>query len=89
MVTIIEGKQQTEPLPVSASHWETHLKHQKIELLSEQNDSDWTIQWFLVFVSTILSWGIGKTTIKRPRRGSAKRDISTAGTRNGLKLTVK
>lgn len=29
VVTNIEGKQQTEPLPVSASHWETKLKHQE------------------------------------------------------------
>lgn len=28
VVTRIEGKQQTEPLPVSASHWETNLKHE-------------------------------------------------------------
>lgn len=32
VLTINKGKQQTEPIPVSASHWETNLKHQKIEL---------------------------------------------------------
>lgn len=30
VVTNIEGKQQTEPLPVSASHWETNPKHYRI-----------------------------------------------------------
>lgn len=57
VVTNIEGKQQTEPLPVSASHWETNLKHQEelLSWLSGQSNSDWTIQWFLGFVITTLN----------------------------------
>lgn len=29
LVIFTEGKQQTQPLPVSASHWETNLKHRE------------------------------------------------------------
>lgn len=89
VVTIIEGKQQTEPLPVSASHWETHLKHQKNRAFigAKRLGLDNSMVP-CICINYTESGHLAKQPLK-DRRGSAKRDISTAGTRNGLKLTTK
>lgn len=92
VVTNIEGKQQTEPLPVSASHWETNLKTSGRALItavsSEQLRSDNSmVLWFSCTEQGHLR--IKKNKKKKTRSGSTKRDLSTAGTRNRLKLTVK